>query len=58
MTLMFIIAGIFLALIVGLWVIRRIKKAAGLPVIGDGHLIKEWLERRRRPKPKGDTTPK
>lgn len=58
MTLMFIIAGVFLALIVGLWIIRRIKKAAGLPVFGDGHLIRAWRERHRPPKPNGDTTPK
>ena len=35
-----------------LFIIRRVKIALGIPVLGDGHLIREWkaeaAERRKR----------
>jgi hypothetical protein len=40
---LFLVAGV----IVGLFIVRRVKIALGIPVLGDGHLLKKWKERRR-----------
>jgi hypothetical protein len=38
------IGGLVLLIIV-LWIRRRIRIAQGLPVFGDGHILKRWRER-------------
>ena len=49
-----IIGGVIALVIVVLIIIRRIRKAAGLPVMFDGHVlaaIRAWWKARHDPKP-------
>lgn len=59
MMMMTIVGGLACGLVYALWAIRRTKKALGLPVIGDGHVLKKWRERRKRKEKMPDVqTPK
>lgn len=43
---MSMIAYAIIGLLVGFFIIRRVKMALGINVIGDGHLIEKWKKKR------------